>query len=91
MSSATEKVRDALSIAEVALNVVPDVPGTTIDNKAVAIAGTLVRAIRALLQKGETPEAILKTLTARLDDPAERLDLEKIIDQALAEMEAAEG
>lgn len=87
MSTPAEKVREALSIAEVALGVVPDVPGTTIDNTAVAVAGTLVRAVRALLQRGESPEAILRILTARLDDPAERLDLEEVIAEALAEME----
>ena len=85
----TENVDRYLGYADAALDLIPDLPGTT-DDIAIAAAHVGIAMLRALLKRGRTMPEIIAVLRELDEGGAARLDVDITVDDWLSKNVASE-
>lgn len=70
-----QRVDDALRVADSVLRVVPDVPGSVVDDAAVATARTILAIVREWIREGRDVEELREVLDTYIAAPPDTMDL----------------
>jgi hypothetical protein len=87
-----ERIDNVLGKVDTLAGILPDLmPGSGIDDMAIAGARGLIAVIRSLLRSGREPDEILELLRRWRDEGAARFDVDETVDAWLAKQRAERG